>query len=155
MTQEVWFVSSGEYSSYGVNHVFATEELAEQYVGANDQRGYSESRVEEPREVITELPEPVRVLTKRAYVNKDGLRHKSGGIHTYFPGIDYLPLDLQPMKSQIDRTYLSSSRRELVLDVQGTDHGKVSKVYGEHLRQLIAEFEWYLARPGLKELLED
>lgn len=144
----VWFVSSGYYSSYRVQKVFSSRELAEEYV-AGHRQSLGDDWFVEPRLddldgeldgflLVEALPDVhVDRIDASAVIYADGRRADSEVTERWYPGID-----------EFDRTPISTYRHvhlyhdpAVSINVSGTDVARCRKTLSEMAAQATAEFD--------------
>jgi hypothetical protein len=138
MTEKtIWAVSSGEYSDYGVEAVFATKELAEEYVRIfieNTSRlSYGDDRRVEEFTYYDELPDWKVILVARQTIGASP-REYVERTQVSWEGETQIKADLWEHQGY-------DADRGLAIDihVEGTDHQRVRKVFSEKLAQAKAD----------------
>jgi hypothetical protein len=126
---KVWVVTTGSYSSYRVDRLFATREAAEAWAALLD----DEAEVDE-WEVCDELPEHSLKLRLFQMVKWDGEGSERGATERVelVEGLHSKPA------CEADE-YASGYEPGVRLAVSGYDHDRVRKVFSERLAKMKAE----------------
>lgn len=145
---KVYIVTTGCYSDYGINRVFTSEQLAQEYAARCNVVGrtsdFEFSRVEE-YDIETELPsitssarlgaKAVTIYIRSATVwdNKwqQPVEDEPTGETVFVPLSDPPP----KLNVNIDRRKNGAGNNVVHMEVRGPDYERVRKVYGERLAQ--------------------
>ena len=144
---KVWFASSGDYSEYRVDQVFASRETAERYVEVNG-HSYVEGG-DDGIEVRDSLPEPIFELALRCTVTRYGVEFEFEDRRGWFPEVDdedWRPrraceVDIISKPSWVGRLTDSTHEATVSVNVVGYDEERVRKVYTERKARALAEFD--------------
>lgn len=126
----IWAVSSGEYSDYGVDAVFASRELAEGYVRILTENtshlSYGDDRRIEEFTYYDALPDWKVILVARQTIG-DSPREYVERTWVSWEGETQVKANLWEHRGSVD------------IHVEGTDHQRVRKVFSEKLAQVKAD----------------
>lgn len=141
-----WLVSSGEYSDYRVEALFATKELAQRYVDIHKDGYRGSPQVDGEYQVIETMPDPVDHLRMWGHIGKDtsGDVHEEASIRV--PGIDDTRFDVTVSVSLPRGSMLAS----IFLTVEGVDPERVRKAFSERQASALANFDLLVAQEESK-----
>ena len=136
----VWLVTSGEYSDYSLDALFATEALAKAYVEHmnGDRDTYGEHECVE-WQIATELPFLGRHITLQTYWAADG------SLTEHDPTRWAVDAEEDTTARSIDPGDPHAWRSLASVLVMGTDEQGVHKAYAERKAAMILKVEQYLA----------
>lgn len=141
--KKCWMVVAGEYSYYRVLAVFTTEEAAEAWAAhrnANEDDTYDRVDVEE----INLDPPPTEYVDQLHVkgIIVDGVRHDRGESIAHI--IQALGADVCRVQGPYQRRYVGQPDH-IAVEVMGTDHERVRKVYSEVMARTLADPTWWVA----------
>jgi len=128
---KVYVATSGEYSDYRIQHIFASREDAEAYEGADDVIEWE----------VLEHPVERRAWYEIIWSPKIEDRDQIPGFRMANPDESSWPRDYTGNDSGYATHHWTSRGREVVLCVQGWELDRVRKVYSEQRAQYLAQQE--------------
>lgn len=142
-----WLVSSGEYSDYRVEALFATEELAQRYVDIHNTGPSRESpRIDGEYRVVETVADPVEHLRMWGHIGKDTTRNVHEEASIRVPHIDDTTFDVKVHVSLPRGSMLAS----IFLTVEGVDPERVRKAFSERQAWALANFDLLVAEEETK-----
>lgn len=145
MTSEVYIVTRGSYSDYGIDRVFADRGMADEYVAAMNGDNKTEVSYDgyqvEPYDLLFALPEIRVELTLGVTLVEDG--GKLGETEHYQPATDRT---VWPACQASREEYPHRGERAIFISVRGFDHDRVRKRYSEIVAQTRADWDVINAR---------
>lgn len=150
MSDIAYVVTHGSYSDYSVDAVFTDKALAEAHVAKLQGVGRSQDYEVEEFPLYSELPEYASLLSMSMRVGAIRGRYRSwtaepapeAGVEYVFDELNYTDICVDPSLNELRECRVRGGKVGIdpSFYVDGTDHDRVRKVYGEKLAEYKAHY---------------